>query len=196
MNFDKNTTALVIVDMQNAFCSKKGSFHKRGRAILGLEDVIKNVKKLLGFARKQKLTVIFTRLVFQKDYCDTGLLGQKNPFIKKLNAYQEESWDSRIARVLTPQASEIIINKKCYDPFHQTDLKNILQKNKIEKIIIAGVLTNVCVESTVRSAFEWGFESIVVKEATSTYSQRLHNGSLTTMRRHFAQVGNFKQLIK
>jgi ureidoacrylate peracid hydrolase len=121
-------TALIIVDMQNAFCSKKGSFWKRGRKILNLEKILRTNQKLLSFARNKKWLVIFTKLVFKKDYSGSELLVKRNPEIVKIGAYKEGSWDSEIIESLKPRENEYVAIKKRHDPFIGTNLLQILQK--------------------------------------------------------------------
>lgn len=188
-------TALVIIDMQNAFCSKEGSFWKRGRKILNLEKIIETNQKLLSFARKKKWIVIFVRLVFKKDYSDGGLLVKRNPEIIKLGAYKEGSWDSEITNFLKPHKNEYVVVKKRHDPFG-TNLLKILRKNNIKRVIITGVATNICVESTIRSAFDNDFETILVEDATSTSSKKLYTASLETINKSFGKVMSFDELIK
>ncbi len=189
-------TALIIVDMQNAFCSKEGSFWKRGRKILNLDKILKINQKLLSFARDKKWIVIFVKLVYKKDYSNAGLLVKNNPEIIKLKAYQENTWDSEIVDILKPRKNEYIIKKQKHDPFIGTDLLRILQKNKIKRIIISGVATNICVESTIRSAFDNDFETILIKNATSTCSRKLYNASLETINKSFGKVISLNELIK
>lgn len=187
-------TALILVDMQNAFCSRDGSFLKRGNSILNLNNVLKTTKLLLDFARKKKWLIIFTKLAYKSDYSDAGLLLKRNPLIRKVRSYIENTEDSEIIDFLKPQNYEVIITKKRYDPFYNTNLGKILEKNKIKKLIVTGLLTNVCVESLVRSAFDRDFEVIVVKDGTSTYSKEIYDNSLKTIKKHFAKIMNFKKL--
>lgn len=197
MNF--NNTALIIVAMQNAFCSPEGSFQKRlqeqGKGMIKLHKVITTIKSLVSYGHCQKWLVIFTKLAYKPDYSDAGLLVKSlAPEIKELKGYIENTWDSKIIKELTPKEDDIILIKKRYDPFYNTSLEKILKKSSIRRVIIAGVLTNVCVESCVRSAFDRDFAVIVIKDATSTYSEELYQASLTTIETHFAKVISFKEL--
>jgi len=189
-------TALIIVDMQNAFCSEEGSFWKRGRKILNLKRTIKINQKLLSFARKSGWLIIFTKLVFKKDYSDGGLLVKRNPKIVEFRAFEEGSWDSEITDFLKPLKGEYVIVKKRHDPFIGTNLLKILKKNNIKRIVIAGVATNICVESTIRSAFDNDFETILIKDATQTSSKKLYNASLETIKNSFGEVISFNELLR
>ncbi len=126
-------TALILVDMQNAFCSKRGSYWKRGGRISNLNRVLKIAKFLLNLARKNKWLVIFIRMAFKSDYSDAGLLVKKHPAIAKFRSYIEGTWDSEIIRMLKPRRRELIITKKKYDSFCNTNLANILRKIELNK---------------------------------------------------------------
>jgi len=188
-------TALIIVDMQNAFCSKNGSFGKRGRKILNLKKILNINKKLISFARDKKLLVIFTKLVFKKDYSDGGLLVKRNPKIIELGAYMEGSPDSEIVNFLKPQKNEYIIVKKRHDPFIGTNLLQILRKNNIKRVIVSGVVTNICVESTVRSSFDHDFETILIEDGTSASSRKSYISSLETISKSFGDVMSLSELF-
>jgi len=181
-------TALVLVDMQNAFCSKKGSFWTRGGRIADVATVTGNATRLLEAARRARRPVFFTQLVLDRDELAHGLLAQRFPAIEALGAYAPGTWDSEICRELHPLPDEVVVRKGTYDPFVATSFEDHLREGKVRRLVIAGLLTNVCVESTVRSAFVRGFESMVVAEAVATYSERAHESSLAGMERHFAAI--------
>jgi ureidoacrylate peracid hydrolase len=183
--------ALIIIDMQNAFFI--GSFVKRGFELLNKEQIIENTKNILAYARERKWLIVFTKMQFASDYSDAGLLVKKFPEIIQLHAYQGK--DAEIINELKPKLNEIVIAKKQYDSFYNTKLEHVLQEKKIDKIVIAGVLTNVCVESTVRSAFEKGFEIEVISDATTTYDKELKNASLKTIEKHFGSIITIDKLL-
>lgn len=189
-------TALLLVDMQNAFCSKRRSFWKRGYVILDIQNVIRSCCALLSFARKNHWLIIFTKSMYLSDYSDAGLLVERNSAIKELGAYREGSWDCEIITPLKPKSRESVIVKNRYDPFYQTKLETVLRKKNIRKLVVGGLLMNVCVESAVRSAFDRDFGVVIVKEAVSTYSQSALNNSLKTIERHFAHVITLRQLTQ
>jgi ureidoacrylate peracid hydrolase len=188
-------TALIVVDMQNAFCSRNGSYWKRGRRIINLEKVLEVNKKLLVLAREKKWTVIFTRLVFNEDYSDGGLLLRRNPLISKLGAYRENTRDSEICEHLKPLKNEVVIIKKRYDPYINTHLEQMLRSRKIKRVIISGVVTDICIESTARSSFDRDFETIIVNDAVTSTSKKLHNASLEILNRSFGTVVSLNELL-
>ncbi len=187
-------TAVIVVDMQNAFCHPEGSFRKRGYSIIDIDSVIETNRRLADFANSQRWPIFYTMLEFEEDYSDAGLLVAKHPDIKQMRAYMKNSFDSRIIAALKAEQTGTIIKKKRYDPFIRSELEDSLREGQYRRIVISGVLTDVCVESTVRSAFDRGFEPIVVRDGTSTDSRELYEASLETLGEHFAYVYRFDEI--
>jgi ureidoacrylate peracid hydrolase len=181
-------TALVVVDMQKAFCNPEGSFQRRGYVIENIGKIIEQCINLRKFADETGWTVFFTRLVYSEGYQGAGLLVQNNPQIRQLGGYIEGSPDSMIVDELTPKQGDIVINKNRFDPFITTTFYDQLCQFRIKKIVVCGVCTNICVESTVRGAFDRDIRVIIAEDAVTSYSKELHQASLETLRVFFASV--------
>ena len=194
------TVALVLVDLQNAFCSARGSYCRRQGTLLGIGSTLRNCRQLQTIARSHHVPVIFTQLRYKSDYSDAGLLvNEIAPSIKTTRAYARGSWDSGFASSIKPLKGDWTISKTRYDPFLGTDLEARLHKRGITQLIIAGVLTNVCVESCARSAFDRNFSVAVVSDGTTTYSAQAKSASLRLIGQHFGRVikvGEAKKLLE
>lgn len=190
-------SALVAVDFQNAFFSPSGSFLLRGGGILNSSQIIANTHRLIEYAKKNNHLIIFTRLEFRSDYSDAGLLvSEIAPEIRSLRGYLENSCDSEIIDELLETACEAVtISKNRYDPFNSSNINCILKTNNIRQLYFCGALTNVCVEATVRSAFENDYYVTVVEDATSTYSKSAHEASLATIANHYGKLISTQTLI-
>lgn len=181
------TTALVVVDLQNAFCRPEGSFSRRGVRIAGVERVVEGCKRLIAHAESSAWLVVYTTLVFRSDYRDAGLLVARNPAIRELGGYAEGSWDAALVDALSPIAdAALVVRKTRYDPFCGTGLEGDLRGREVGDVVVCGVTTNVCVESTVRRAHDLDFPVRIVADAMGSYDEALHRASLETMSRHFA----------
>ena len=188
-------TAIMLIDLQNAFCSPKGSFAARGGTIEDLEPALRVCKQLLAMGRAQTLPIVFTNMQFKSDYSDAGLLAKTlAPQIIEMGAYAEGSWDAAIADRFEVLPGDLVIAKNRYDPFCGTALRAELENRRTQHLIVAGLLTNVCVESTVRSAMDRDFEVTVLSDATASYSEVAKTASLQTLARHFARVLTFDEL--
>jgi ureidoacrylate peracid hydrolase len=187
--------ALVLVDLQNAFCSPGGSLARRGYRIAGLDAAVAGCMQLRDWSLRRGIPAVLTRLVYRADYADAGLLVGDQPAIRDLGAYANGSEDSALIAELALSESDCVVDKRRYDPFVGTDFESSLRKLGVAELLVAGLLTNVCVESTVRSAYDRDFRVTVAADATASYDRALHRASLATLERHFARVRTVAELI-
>lgn len=191
--------ALALIDLQNAFCHPDGSFARRGFSLSGAEEMLGNVEKLVSFFAKIRWPIVCTQLEFAPDYSDSGLLvSHLYPTIRELGAYVRGTFDAQLlaeVEAILPQDC-LHISKTRYDPFLGSDLAAKAKLIGIRHFIVAGVLTNVCVEAFVRSAFDRDFLVTTVSDATCTYFQGAHAASLATIAQHFGEVRESIDVIK
>lgn len=188
-----------MVDMQNAFCSPGGSFRKRGYKVLNIGRVRNAICELVRHFKERGCPVVFTRMEFDADYANAGLLvQQKHPEIRTEQAYLQGTWDSDIVTELKHElnGSVYVVRKDKYDPFTSPEFQKILRKLKVRRLVLVGVLTNVCLESLARSAFDRDYLVAVVKEGTATYSHALYKASLTNIKNHFGDVVSRNVIFK
>jgi isochorismate hydrolase len=165
----------MVIDMQDYFLDEGShAFIPESRAILP------NVKALLDAYRRGGLQVVFTRHAHGKDE-DPGMLGRW-----WADVILEDDPSSRIATVLEPMESEPVIRKNRYSAFQGTDLDVFLRARGIRSVVITGVMTHLCCESTAREAFMKDFEVYFVVDGTATQSEDLHISSLKTLSDGFA----------
>ncbi len=189
-------SVILILDAQNAFCSPQGSLWRKGYTIFNLSLVISAIEQLLSYAHTNEIPVILTKMQSQGDYLQSNLhLTQLTPETAQIGAFLKDPWDSSIFDFRNRSEKDLTLTKKRFDPFLGTDLEAILRNSEVDHLIVAGFLTNICVESCVRSAFDRDFKVTVIEDATSTYSQPLRDASIETMRRHFAKVLPVKSLL-
>jgi nicotinamidase-related amidase len=182
-----NRTALIIIDMQRDFCAAGGYADMAGLDISNLRKPIPQIQQLLNVARSQGMLIIHTREGHRSDMLDcmpskrarsartAAAIGSDGPMGKLLirGEYGHDFVDE-----LTPIAGEVIIDKPGYSAFHQTDLEIILRSQQITQLIITGVTTEVCVQSTLRAAVEYGWDCITVGDACGSAYPDLHQASL------------------
>ena len=176
-------TALLILDMQEFFHNKNSHAY-----IPGGKAIIKPIKLIAEKFIENDLPVIVTRHINTKE-----------------NAKQMDSWwrdilteDNEFSRLITdidfPQAELII--KSQYNAFYNTNLNEILQKNNVEQIIITGVMTHLCCETTARSAFVQGYNVFFPIDGTATYNEEFHFATLTNLAHGFANITLIKNLLQ
>jgi len=156
-----NKVALLVTDMQNYFTD-----HRSHAFIPSVEAIIKNVNVLIDHFYNLNRPVIFTRHLNTDE--DAGMM--KNWWNDLIDP---ESDRSEIDQRVNVGSSEIIM-KNQYDAFHDTKLELRLRETGSEQIVVCGVMTNLCCETTVRSAFVKGFNPIMSLDATATYNKEMH----------------------
>lgn len=171
-------TALVIVDMQNAYCSKGGYLDLVGFDVSGAAPVIAEAARIAAACRAAGVPVIYLQNGFAPDQREVG--GPAAPVWHKSNALKfmraneayagklitHGTWDYAIVPELTPEPDDILVPKSRYSGFAGTALEQILQARRIRTLLVCGVATNVCVESTIRDAYHREFFPVMLTDAT------------------------------
>lgn len=175
--FEYNTqeTALVIIDMQRDFCEKGGFGEALGNDISMTARIIPTVKKVLEFARENKMHVIHTREGHRPDLSDlheaklkrSPAIGTDGPMGKIL---VRGEYGHDIVDELKPIEGEIVIDKPGKGAFYQTELEVIAQAKGIKKFIVCGVTTHVCVHTTIREANDRGIDCLMIEDATAAFT--------------------------
>jgi ureidoacrylate peracid hydrolase len=176
--FQLERSALIVVDMQNAYASKGGYLDLAGFDLSGAPAVIDNVQAAIDIARANSMLIVYFKNGWDGSYVRAG--GALSPNQRKSNALKfmrrnpeyfgkllaKGSWDYELVDRLKPLESEIVIEKSRYSGFVSTDFDSILRSRDIRTLFFVGVALNVCVESTIRDAFGHEYNPIVIKDCT------------------------------
>ena len=178
MDVDLSRSAVVVVDMQNAFASKDGMLDIAGADLSGAPAVVDVIGRILSAARRVQIPVVYLQMGYKADLSDSG--GPESPNwhkelgIRMMNSrpelkgklVTEGTWDFAIVDELAPQSGDIVIVKTRYSGFSRTALDAELQARGIRYLFFTGIATNVCVESTLRDAFFLDYWPILIADAT------------------------------
>jgi ureidoacrylate peracid hydrolase len=171
-------TAVVVVDMQNAYASPKGYLDLAGFDISGATGAISAIRETLDVARESGLTVIFFQNGWDKDYVEAGT--PQSPNWHKSNALKtmrqrpelqgkllaKGGWDYALIDDLMPQPGDIVVPKTRYSGFFNSQFDSILRARGIRNLVFCGIATNVCVESTLRDGFHLEYFGVMLEDAT------------------------------
>src|ERR1700761_423988 len=171
-------TAVVVIDMQNAYASEGGYVDLAGFDIGGAAGVIGKIATVLQIARDAGVQVIYLQNGWDKDYVEAG--GPGSPNWHKSNALKtmrkrpelagkllaRGGWDYDLVDGLKPQDGDIVIGKTRYSAFFNSQLDSVLRSRGIRTIVFVGIATNVCVESTLRDGFHLEYFGVVLEDAT------------------------------
>jgi ureidoacrylate peracid hydrolase len=183
------SAALLVIDVQNDFCAKGGYYDKTGADISGAQPAIERLVSFVDQAREAGVRIIFARCDYDPVYVSETQSARSKRVGWDIPYCRSGTWGAEFYRV-APRPGELIVTKHRYDAFHGTDLELILRTNKVQSLLFAGVATNVCVESTLRSAYMRDFHSVLVADCCAARDAQVHEATLENVRRHFGVVAN------
>jgi ureidoacrylate peracid hydrolase len=169
---DPEKTALVLIEYQNDFTSPGGTLHEAVKPIMDSTNMLANTKEVAAKVRAAGGTVVHAPIEFVEGYGE--ITSEPYGILKGVvdsKSFIKGSWGAAIVDELTPEKSDIVVEgKRGLDAFASTNLDFILRSRGITSIALGGFLTNCCVESTMRSAYEKGYNVITLKDCTATVS--------------------------
>lgn len=178
VDVDLSQSAVVVVDMQNAFASKDGMLDIAGADLSGAAAVVDVIGRILSVARRAQIPVVYLQMGYKADLSDSG--GPESPNwhkelgIRMMNSrpelkgklVTEGTWDFAIVDELAPQPGDIVIVKTRYSGFSRTALDAELRGRGVRYLFFTGIATNVCVESTLRDAFFLDYWPLLITDAS------------------------------
>lgn len=166
-------TALVLIEFQNDFVKEGGAQHGAVKGVMASTGMLANSLSLVEAARARGVTIMHAPIGFAEGYPEIpaepyGILAG----VRGSGAFRKGSWGAQIAEEMQPQPADIVIEgKRGLDCFATTNIDFILRQRGVETVALAGFLTNCCVESTMRSAYERGFDVVTLTDCCATLSE-------------------------
>src|ERR1700689_3165244 len=180
MAIDPSTTAIVLIEYQNDFTSEGGVLHGAVEGVRAKTGMMANSKRVVDAARDAGATVMHAPIPFAEGYNE--LSSHPYGILKGVvdgNAFVKDSWGAAIVDDLSPESGDIVIEgKRGLDTFASTNLDFILRSKGIKTIVLGGFLTNCCVESTMRTGYENGYEVITLSDCVAATSEEEHDNAL------------------
>lgn len=177
-------TALLVIDMQNDFCAEGGYLQKRRNYDVSFAPVVAaNIQLLIGSARMAGVPVVWIHSIYDFKYLT-------DPYIVKRGeegCCLEGSWGAAPFGV-EPVQGDMVVNKHSFSGFYNTGLDESLHAQGIKTLVITGVATNVCVDSTLRDGFFRGYNIVVAEDCVGSNSKAGHEGTLATVRNNIGTV--------
>jgi ureidoacrylate peracid hydrolase len=194
---DPKHTALLVVDVQNDYCSPDSPMGRNGRDLSAAQAVIPNLLRLVAGARAAGTRVVFVRMVktdaTESDVQREQRLRSRHVADTEEFICREGSWGGDFYEV-GPAPGELVIGKHRYSGFVNTDLDLILRSNGIRTIVVAGVATNVCVESTARDGFMRDYYVVVPSDGSAAYRPERHAAALENIVNSFGVVATVDEI--
>ncbi|WP_336954039.1 MULTISPECIES: pyrimidine utilization protein B [unclassified Acinetobacter] len=202
-------TALIVIDMQNAYTSIGGYLDLAGFDVSTTQPVVANIKKSIDAAHIAGIQVIYFQNGWDEQYVEAGGIGspnfhksnalktmRKNPDLQgKLLA--KGGWDFALIDELKPQPQDIVIEKSRYSGFFNTALDSSLRTRGIRNLVFVGIATNVCVESTLRDGFFLEYFGIALKDACyQAGPQSAQEAALYNIKTFFGWVSDTESFVQ
>lgn len=187
--------------MQNGFVSKGGSYDLMGLNVSKYREVVPTLKLLLEFCRKIKIPIFYSQAVREESGIDLLtkshriLPKSREERIKRRPICIRGSWDAEIVDELKPRLDDHVVIKRRDSVFQDTEVEVWLRSLGIDSIIFSGIDTSICVESSLRDAFNHGYDIILISDATASNNLDHYNSTLDNIRNYYGLVMNLDELI-
>ncbi|WP_454812289.1 cysteine hydrolase family protein [Labrys neptuniae] len=212
ISFDPTKSAVIVVDMQNDFCSKGGMFDLAGHDIGLARDTIPPIARLLAGARRAGMHVVYLVHGFLPDLSDAGGPRSRNWLLNKdLNIGKEiiapdgskgrihirNTWNTKVVDELKPEPTDLIVYKNRFSGFYATDLDEQLRALGVDTLFLTGTTTSVCVESTLRDASFRDYTSVLLADCMGeALGEEFHAASQKVIATRFGWVSQSSDLLR
>ena len=193
--------ALLVIDMQNGFVSKGGSYDLMGLNVSKYRDVVPSLKRLIALCRKAKIPIFYSQAVREESGID--LLTRSHRILPKSRSERIKrrpicirgSWDAEIVEELRPSLDDHVVIKRRDSVFQDTEVEVWLRSLGIDSIIFSGIDTSICVESSLRDAFNHGYDVVLISDATASNNQDHYKSTLDNIRNYYGLVMNLDEFV-
>ena len=196
--------ALVVIDMQNGFVAKGGSYDKIGYNTTMYREVIPKIKDLIEFCRSMGIPVFYTEAVKEDSGIDIltnvhNILPKSRQERLKVPICVRGTWDGVTIDELKPKEKDPVILKRRDSAFQDTDFRIMLQSQGINLLVFTGIDTSICVETSLREGFNAGYDVAIISDATASGDKRHYETTLERVRDYYGLVMDtekFKEAVK
>jgi ureidoacrylate peracid hydrolase len=197
----KIAPALIVVDMQNGFVSKGGSYDKLGMNTSNYREIIPKLKDLIEFCRSKEIPIFYTEAV--KEASGIDVLTKIHNFLPKSRQERLKfpicirgTWDGVTIDELKPKENDPVVIKRRDSAFQDTELRVWLQSLGINMLVFTGIDTSICVETSLRDGFNIGYDVAVISDATASGYEDHYKTTLERVRDYYGLVMNVERFKK
>ena len=199
---DPQNAALIVVDVQNDFAATDGAMGREGFDCSMSQEMVPRLVRFIDETRKAKVPIIYIQNVYNSEpnwYLSEVWL--EHAARRRKGSYTERpvcvrgSWGWDFYDGIKPLPNEIVVTKHRFSAFIGTDLDLILRSRGIKTLIMTGIATNVCVETTARMGFLLDYYIVFVSDCVAAYRKNLHDATLENIENHFGQVVTAQDVV-
>lgn len=193
---------LLVVDMQNGFCGKRGSFDKFGFNIEPYRAIIPNLKKTIDYFRANQTPIYYAKAIREESGLDLLdrvhkiLPESRKEKIDDMHLCIKDTWDADIIDEIYPKPRDYIVEKRRDSVFQDTEFELWLRSFGADTIIFTGIDSYICVESSARDAFNKGYDVIMLSDCVASREENLHKASLAEIKEAYGWVMSSNDLIQ
>jgi ureidoacrylate peracid hydrolase len=191
---DPKSAALLVIDVQNDFCHSDGWMARSGGNVAAIQAMVPRIDSFIEQARSVGIRIVFIQAQYDTIYASRPIRERQRRRGESGLLCQTGSWGFELYR-LERRPEDIVVLKHRYSAFIRTDLEIVLNQMGVESLILTGVVTNGCVESTARDGFMLDYYVVLVSDCCATYDQALHNATLVNVERLFGVVHTASEVV-
>lgn len=189
-------TAVLVIDMQNDFCNDEGRLAQQGGNIQMIKSIIPGLNTFLNEARKKGAHICWIKHINSDLTMSEAWLRKRSELGRnKKTLCEDGTWGSEIVKPLSVHKNDIVIKKHRHGAFYKTDLDIYLRTMKIKNLVITGISTNACVDTTIREAYSHDYFVYVPVDLVATSMSEFHEPFLENANRYFATLVNTEKLL-
>lgn len=192
--------ALLVIDVQNGFVSKGGSYDLLGMETSHYREVIPKIRDLINLCKNVRIPIFYTQAVRESSGIDLLTRSHKilpksrEERIKKKPICVRETWDAEIVDEIKPSEGDHVVIKRRDSAFHDTEIGVWLRSLKIDTLIFCGIDTSICVETSLRDAFNIGYDVVLISDATASNNKKHYESTLENVKGYYGIVMDMKEL--
>jgi ureidoacrylate peracid hydrolase len=190
---DPQKTRFLVIDVQNDFCAEGGWFDEYANDLTLIHEAVDRLVAFIDVARQAGVPPIFVRAIYDRIYLSPPMLERHARTGLGIDHCREGTWGAEFFRV-QPLEGELVFTKHRYSAFKDTELNAYLRAQRVENLILAGITSNVCVESTARDAYMFDYHVVFLSDASATYQAEAHEATLANIRRAFGIVASTREV--
>jgi ureidoacrylate peracid hydrolase len=180
-------SAVLVIDMQNDFCHPQGHFGKQNLNLTYTHEMIPRLKWLVDKGRNRGVMIFHVRSYMDEKFLAPPMIARNKQLGRQKGICLKESWGAEFYEIL-PAENDVVLTKHAYSAFVGTNLKDRLSEKGIKSIMVTGVLTNVCCESTLRDGFMLGFFTFLVEDCCASIDKAAHLATVENVQKYFGWV--------
>jgi ureidoacrylate peracid hydrolase len=197
----KVNPALIVIDVQNGFVSKGGSYNLLGMDTSQYERIIPRIRELITKCRNAAIPVFYTQAVRESSGID--LLTRTHQILPKAREERimkkpicvRGTWDAEIVDDIKPLGDDHIVIKRRDSAFHDTEIGVWLRSLGVDTLIFCGIDTSICVETSLREAFNIGYDVVLISDATASSNRKHYESTLENVKGYYGLVMDLQELL-